>query len=61
MRVLKSDDCSVRVEDGPREPEKLRANPLASEPAREIEPVRVLNRETCSPNVVTRPKEADSP
>jgi hypothetical protein len=51
----------VRVVVSPRESEKLWANPLVSEPARDIEPVRVLNRETWSPNVEPSPRETDSP
>lgn len=31
VRVLKSDECSVRADENPREPEKLRANALVSE------------------------------
>jgi hypothetical protein len=53
VRVLKSDECSVRVVVCPREPEKLWANPLASKPEIVTEAVRVLNRETCAPIVET--------
>ncbi len=48
VRVLKSDKRSVKAEETPIEPEKLRANPLISELAREIELVRVRKSERCS-------------
>lgn len=60
VRVLKSDERSVRVEDEPRDAEMFLTNPLVSEPAREIEAVRFRKSESFSPEVEIRPMEADS-
>ncbi len=45
VSVLKNEVCSTRVEDRPNEPDRLLAKPLTSEPARDNEPVRVLDTE----------------
>ena len=45
VSVLKNEVCSTRVEERPNEPDRLLAKPLTSEPARDNEPVRVLDSE----------------
>src|SRR5438876_715491 len=58
MRDLKREVCSAKFEAGPREPLKVLARPLVSEPAKVSEPVRDLNNEACSTNPETAPTEA---
>jgi hypothetical protein len=57
-RIRKNDDCLTTVETRPREPATVLAKLLVSAPDREIEPVRVLNSETCSAGPVAKPSEA---
>jgi len=45
VSVLKNEVCSTRVEERPDEPDRLLAKPLTSEPARDNDPVRVLDSE----------------
>jgi len=45
VSVLKNEVCSTRVEERPDEPDRLLARPLTSEPARDNDPVRVLDSE----------------
>jgi len=58
VRNLKNDDCLPKVETRPREPARVFAKLLVSAPAREIEPVKVLNSETCSIGADTKLSEA---
>ena len=45
IKLLKIEECSTRTEDKLTEPDRLLAKPLISEPARNSEPVNVLNSE----------------
>jgi len=45
VKLLKVEECSTRTEDKLTEPDRLLAKPLISEPARNSEPVNVLNSE----------------
>ena len=45
VKLLKIEECSTRTEDKLTEPDRLLAKPLISEPARNSEPVNVLNSE----------------
>ena len=45
VSILKNEVCSTRVEERPNEPDRFLAKPLTSEPARDNEPVRVLDSE----------------
>jgi hypothetical protein len=44
-KALRIEECSTRTEDRLNEPDRLLARPLISEPARNSEPVSVLNSE----------------
>ncbi len=45
VSALKNEECRTRVEERPNEPDRLLTKPLISEPARDMEPVRVLDSE----------------
>lgn len=45
INVLKNEECSTRVAVNPIEPDRFFAKPLTSKPARDSEPVRVLDSE----------------
>jgi hypothetical protein len=45
VSVLRNEVCSARFEDIPNEPDNLLAKPSTSEPAKDNEPVRVLESE----------------
>ncbi len=49
VSVLKNEVCSTRVEERLNEPDRFLAKPLTSEPARDNEPVRVLDSEIVRP------------
>jgi len=45
VSALKNEECPTRVEERPNEPDRLLTKPLISEPARDREPVKVLDSE----------------
>jgi len=45
VSALKNEECPTTVEERANEPDRLLTKPLTSEPARDNEPVRVLDSE----------------
>ena len=58
VRVLKSEVCSPLLEARLKEPVRLLAKLLISDPVTNIEPVNVLNNVSCLVKLADRPSSA---